>query len=128
MKIFCLYTIKPVSKKGKEKKKGGKRGLPRPILTFCGCPGVQSGKAEPYQEKLITVIKKNESKYKKALRNKIKQEKRVTLKIDKKIREEIARANRIAKEKEKNKLKRVKMNGAWRDILFMERRSKVVGI
>ena len=55
------------------------------------------------QEKLITVIKKNESKYKKALRNKIKQEKRVTLKIDKKIREEIARANRIAKEKEKNK-------------------------
>ena len=62
------------------------------------------------QEKLITVIKKNESKYKKALRNKIKQEKRVTLKIDKKIREEIARANRIAKEKEKNKLKRVKKN------------------
>jgi len=64
------------------------------------------------QEKLITVIKKNESKYKKALQNKIKQEKRVTLKIDKKIREEIARANRIAKEKEKekNKLKRVKKN------------------
>jgi septal ring factor EnvC (AmiA/AmiB activator) len=62
------------------------------------------------QEKLLTVIKKNETKYKRALQKKIKEEKRVTLKIDKKIREEIARANRIAKEKQKNKLKEVKKN------------------
>ena len=48
------------------------------------------------QEKLLTTIKKKESKYKKELQNKIKEEKRVVAKIDKKIREEIARANRIA--------------------------------
>ena len=63
-----------------------------------------------HQEKLITTIKKQESKYKRALQKKIKEEKRVRIKIDKKIREEIARANRIAKEKQKNKLKSVKKN------------------
>jgi septal ring factor EnvC (AmiA/AmiB activator) len=53
------------------------------------------------QEKLLTTIKKKESKYKKELQNKIKEEKRVVAKIDKKIREEIARANRIALAKAK---------------------------
>ena len=63
-----------------------------------------------HQEKLITIIKKQESKYKRALQKKIKEEKRVRIKIDKKIREEIARANRVAKEKQKNNLKLVKKN------------------
>ncbi|MEO9571781.1 MAG: peptidoglycan DD-metalloendopeptidase family protein [Polaribacter sp.] len=64
------------------------------------------------QEQLITTIKKKESKYKKSLQSKIKEEKRVTAKIDKIIRDEIARANRIAaaKLKLKNKPKTVKKN------------------
>ena len=62
------------------------------------------------QEKLITTIKKKESKYKKELQKKIREERRVTSKIDKKIREEITRANRIAKAKLKNKPKSVKKN------------------
>ena len=64
------------------------------------------------QEKLITNIKKKEGKYKSELQNKIKEEKRVVAKIDKKIRDEIARANRIAaaKLKLKNKPKSVKKN------------------
>ena len=64
------------------------------------------------QEQLISIIKKKESKYKKSLQNKIKEEKKVTLKIDKKIRDEIALANRIAAEKLKlkNKPKTVKKN------------------
>lgn len=55
------------------------------------------------QEKLITSIKKKEGKYKRELQNKIKEEKRVVAKIDKIIRDEIARANRIAAEKLKLK-------------------------
>ena len=46
------------------------------------------------QESLLATIKKNESKYKKDLREKINEEKKVTARIDKLIREEIARANR----------------------------------
>lgn len=57
------------------------------------------------QERLITTIKKQESKYKRDLRNKIAKEKKVAVKIDKIIRDAIARANRIAiaKAKLKNK-------------------------
>ena len=46
------------------------------------------------QESLLATIKKKESKYKKDLREKINEEKKVTARIDKLIREEIARANR----------------------------------
>ena len=62
------------------------------------------------QEKLLTAIKKKGSKYKRTLQNKIKAEKKVTAKIDKKIRDEIARANRIAREKLKNKPKKIVKN------------------
>ena len=62
------------------------------------------------QEELISSIKKKEKTYKKQLQNKIKEERRVTAKIDKKIRDEIARANRIAKAKLKNKSKTSKKN------------------
>ncbi len=62
------------------------------------------------QESLITTIKKKESKYKKQLQKKTREEQKVTAKIDKIIREEIARANRIAKAKLKNKLKETKKN------------------
>ena len=51
------------------------------------------------QENLIITIKSKENKYKKDLQNKIKAEKRVASKIDKIIRDEIARANRLAKSK-----------------------------
>ncbi|WP_158840406.1 murein hydrolase activator EnvC family protein [Polaribacter sp. L3A8] len=57
------------------------------------------------QEKLLATIKKKESKYKKDLQNIVREEKRVTVKIDKKIREEIERANRIARAKLKDKPK-----------------------
>jgi septal ring factor EnvC (AmiA/AmiB activator) len=53
------------------------------------------------QEKLITTIKKKESKYKKDLQKKISEEKKVASKIDKIIRDAIARANRIALAKAK---------------------------
>ena len=46
------------------------------------------------QESLLATIKKKESKYKKELRQKINEEKKVTTRIDKLIREEIARANK----------------------------------
>ena len=61
-------------------------------------------------EQLITTIKKKESSYKKELQNKIKEEASVTKKIDKIIRDEIARANRIAKEKLKTESKKVVKN------------------
>ncbi|WP_299054185.1 peptidoglycan DD-metalloendopeptidase family protein [uncultured Polaribacter sp.] len=61
-------------------------------------------------EQLITTIKKKESSYKKELQNKIKEEASVTKKIDKIIRDEIARANRIAKEKLKSGSKKVVKN------------------
>lgn len=58
------------------------------------------------QEGLLAKIKKRESKYKRDLKNKIRAEKRVTARIDKLIREEIARANR----KVKNKPKTIRKN------------------
>lgn len=62
------------------------------------------------QEKLISAIKQKESLYKKELQNKIREEKKIVAKIDRKIREEIARANRIAKAKLKNNSKLVEKN------------------
>ncbi len=53
------------------------------------------------KETLISTIKKKESKYKKDLQKKISEEKKVASKIDKIIREAIARANRIALAKAK---------------------------
>lgn len=49
------------------------------------------------QEKLLSTIKKQELKYKRSLLNKQKEEKRLTARIDKLIREAIARANRNKK-------------------------------
>ena len=53
------------------------------------------------QEKLISTIKKKEDKYKRDLTKKIKQEKKVAAKIDKLIKDAIAKANRIARAKAK---------------------------
>lgn len=49
------------------------------------------------QEELVTKIKTQESKYKKELQNKIKEEKNVAKKLDKLIREAIAKANKAKK-------------------------------
>ncbi|MFY9242550.1 MAG: peptidoglycan DD-metalloendopeptidase family protein [Polaribacter sp.] len=49
------------------------------------------------QEELITIIKRKESKYRKDLQNSIKQEKIIADKIDKLIREAIAKANKEVK-------------------------------
>ncbi len=54
------------------------------------------------KEKLISRIKGKERKYRKEIQNKIKAEKKVAEKIDKIIRDEIAKANRIANAKRKN--------------------------
>jgi septal ring factor EnvC (AmiA/AmiB activator) len=62
------------------------------------------------KEKLITVIKKKERKYKREIQNKIKAERRVAEKIDKIIRDEIEKANRIALAKLKNKGKDLNKN------------------
>jgi septal ring factor EnvC (AmiA/AmiB activator) len=62
------------------------------------------------KEKLITVIKKKEKKYKREIQNKIKAERRVAEKIDKIIRDEIEKANRIALAKLKNKGKDINKN------------------
>jgi len=48
------------------------------------------------KEKLISIIKKKERKYKREIQNKIKAERKVAKKIDKIIRDEIEKANRIA--------------------------------
>lgn len=48
------------------------------------------------QEGLITEIKKKEGKYKKELQNNIKEDKRLAAKIDKIIKDEIDKANRLA--------------------------------
>lgn len=53
------------------------------------------------QEDLVSEIKKQESKYKKQLQNKIKEEKRVAKKLDKIIRDAIAKANKKKKGKAK---------------------------
>ncbi|WP_439128224.1 murein hydrolase activator EnvC family protein [Polaribacter sp.] len=57
------------------------------------------------KEKLISSIKKNENKYKRDLKKKIKEEKRVAEKIDKIIKEAIARANKKVKNKPKTSKK-----------------------
>jgi septal ring factor EnvC (AmiA/AmiB activator) len=54
------------------------------------------------KEKLIFRIKGKERKYRKEIQNKIKAERKVAEKIDKIIRDEIAKANRIANVKRKN--------------------------
>jgi septal ring factor EnvC (AmiA/AmiB activator) len=56
------------------------------------------------KQKLITTIKKKERKYRREIQNKIKTERRVAEKIDKIIRDEIAKANRSANSKRKEKL------------------------
>ena len=48
------------------------------------------------KENLISIIKKKERKYKREIQNKIKAERKVAKKIDKIIRDEIEKANRIA--------------------------------
>lgn len=55
------------------------------------------------QENLISKIKKKESKYKREIKKKIKEEKKVAARIDKIIRDEIAKANRLARAKNKSK-------------------------
>lgn len=62
------------------------------------------------QEQLISKIKSRENKYKKELQKKVREEKRITAKIDKLIKAEIEKANRIAREKLKAKSKTVKKN------------------
>ena len=62
------------------------------------------------KEKLISIIKKKERKYKREIQNKIKAERKVAKKIDKIIRDEIEKANRIALAKLKNKIKNTKKN------------------
>tara|TARA_R110002049_G_scaffold2846_9_gene23169 strand:+ start:4014 stop:5249 length:1236 start_codon:yes stop_codon:yes gene_type:complete len=62
------------------------------------------------KQKLISTIKKKERQYKREIQNKINADKRVAEKIDKIIRDEIAKANRIANAKLKNKPKVTKKN------------------
>ena len=62
------------------------------------------------KERLVAAIKKKESKYRKEIENKIQAEKRLAEKIDKIIREEIAKANRLAREKLKNSGKNTNIN------------------
>ena len=62
------------------------------------------------KENLISIIKKKERKYKREIQNKIKAERKVAKKIDKIIRDEIEKANRIALAKLKNKIKNTKKN------------------
>ena len=62
------------------------------------------------KQKLISTIKSKERKYRREIQNKIKAEISVAKKIDKIIREEIAKANRIANEKRKKKFKVTKNN------------------
>ena len=57
------------------------------------------------QENLLNKIKRKEKTYKRDLQRQIKAEKRVADKIDKIIRDEIARANRLARAKAKSKVK-----------------------
>ncbi len=53
------------------------------------------------QEKLVSKIKRDEKKYKRGLQKKIKEEKRITARIDKLIRNAIARANKGKKKTKK---------------------------
>lgn len=62
------------------------------------------------QENLLSLIKKKENKYKRDLRKTIAQEKKVTAKIDKIIKEEIERANRLAMSKLNDKPTKINKN------------------
>lgn len=62
------------------------------------------------KKKLISTIKSRERKYRREIQNKIKAEISVAKKIDKIIRDEIAKANRIANEKRTEKFKVTKNN------------------
>jgi septal ring factor EnvC (AmiA/AmiB activator) len=62
------------------------------------------------KQKLISTIKNKELKYRREIQNKIKAERSVARKIDKIIRDEIARANRIANAKRKAEFKATKKN------------------
>jgi septal ring factor EnvC (AmiA/AmiB activator) len=62
------------------------------------------------QESLLITIKKKEGKYKREIQQKVKEEKRIAARIDKIVKEAIARANRLAFAKFKNKPKSVKGN------------------
>lgn len=55
------------------------------------------------QEKLIAQIKKKEGKYKREIQRNAKEERKVAARIDKIIKEEIAKANRLAMAKNKDK-------------------------
>jgi septal ring factor EnvC (AmiA/AmiB activator) len=57
------------------------------------------------QESLITTIKKKEGKYKRDIKNKVREEKKIAARIDEIIKEAIARANRLARAKLKSKPK-----------------------
>lgn len=62
------------------------------------------------KEQLISIIKKKEKEYKTALQKKVSEEKKVIASIDKLIKEEIVKANRIAEAKLKDKPKASKKN------------------
>jgi septal ring factor EnvC (AmiA/AmiB activator) len=62
------------------------------------------------KQKLISTIKNKERKYRREIQNKIEAERSVARKIDKIIRDEIAKANRIANAKRKEKFKDTKKN------------------
>ncbi|MEE9406798.1 MAG: peptidoglycan DD-metalloendopeptidase family protein [Polaribacter sp.] len=62
------------------------------------------------QEKLLSTIKKKESRYKRDLKKKISEERKVASKIDKIIRDAIAKANRKARARLKIKPKSTKKN------------------
>lgn len=55
------------------------------------------------KKRLVTIIKQKENKYKRELQNKVKEERKITARIDDLIKEEIARANRLAKAKSATK-------------------------
>ncbi len=65
------------------------------------------------QKNLISKIKKKENKYKREIRKNVKEEKKVAARIDKIIRDEIAKANRIARAKNKDKKTVVKKSSTF---------------
>lgn len=69
------------------------------------------------QEKLVSKIKKQEKKYKRDLQRKLKEEKRITARIDKLIRDAIARANKNKKVKNKKASPSFVLNAAEKKLL-----------
>ncbi|APZ45314.1 peptidase M23 [Polaribacter reichenbachii] len=72
------------------------------------------------QEKLIAQIKKKEGKYKREIQKNAKEEKKLAARIDKIIKEEIAKANRIAMAKNKSKDKKTVLKKSSNFILSPE--------